>query len=128
MFLNGALAAGATRPADAGRKGMDLSGTNKLVFYAKGQTGKEKVEFFMGGYGWENGRKTEAHPDSVQKVSLGYVRLSKQWEKYEISLGGYDLSDIQCGFGWVTSRERNKHLSTVKFYLDVFIMSSHRPG
>jgi hypothetical protein len=118
MFLNGALAAGETEPAAGGDKGLDLTGALKLVFYAKGETGKESVEFFTGGYGWEDGFRVEEHVDSTSKVSLGTVELTKEWTSYEIDLSGCDLSDIQCGFGWMADSADNPGIQKVSFSLD----------
>jgi hypothetical protein len=97
---------------------LDLTGAAKLIFYAKGETGKEHVEFFMGGLGWDEGAKTAQYPDSTLKVSLGTVSLTGDWKKYEISLSGKDLSRIGCGFGWVIDVANNPGLTKVKFYLD----------
>jgi hypothetical protein len=120
MFLNGSLKAGETQPdPDFGKTecGLDLTGASRLVFYAKGETGKEKVEFFMGGMGWNGNQKTSKYPDSTKKVTLGVVSLKKTWTKYEINLSGKDLSRIGCGFGWVASNLYND-VSKVKFSLD----------
>jgi hypothetical protein len=121
MFLNGSLAAGHTQPvADFGQTdcGLDLSGATKLAFYAKGETGKEQVEFFMGGMGWDRSLRNAQFPDSTQKVSLGTVSLSAEWQRFEIDLTGKDLSRIGCGFGWVTNDVNNPGLSLVRFYVD----------
>jgi len=121
MFLNGSLAAGSTVPVpDFGKTdcGIDLTGAVKLVFFAKGETGREKVEFFMGGMGWNGVFKNAAFPDSTQNISLGVVPLSADWQEYEIDLSGADLSRVGCGFGWVTNDTNNPGLTSVKFYMD----------
>ena len=121
MFLNGTLAAGATDPqSDFGSTdaGMNLTGATKLVFYAKGAIGAEGVEFFMGGLGWYDGRRTQPYADSTDKVSLGTVRLTTEWQRFELPLGGVDLSRVGCGFGWVTNDVSGFNLTTVEFYLD----------
>jgi hypothetical protein len=121
MFLNGSLAAGQTQPvSDFGTTdcGLDLSGATRLVFYAKGETGEERVEFFMGGMGWNDGFASAEFPDSTQKISLGTVSLTTEWQRFEIDLTGKDLSRIGCGFGWVTNDTSNFGLSLVRFYLD----------
>jgi hypothetical protein len=120
MFLNGTLQAGSSAPAPNDGKtdtGMNLTGAEKLVFYAKGETGLERVEFFMGGFGWREGVKTVQHADTATKT-LGTVILTKEWKKYELSLKGADLSSIACGFGWVVNGASNSTLTTVRFYLD----------
>ena len=123
MFVNGRLNAGSSSPAaDFGRVngGVDLTGADKLVFMARGKTGMEAVEFYVGGLGWTFTTKTEPYADSTPKISLGTVNLSKEWQRYEISLGNADLSMINCGFAWVTNDRSNPELknSEVTFYLD----------
>ena len=122
MFVNGYLAPGETEPAaDFGEHdaGLDLSGASKLVFYAKGEKGGERVEFFLGGLGRnEDGSAVAPYPDSTSKVSLGYVSLTPEWKRYEIPLAGRDLSRIACGFGWTASKVNNPGAETVSFYLD----------
>jgi hypothetical protein len=117
MFVNGVLKAGQTTPeldfGDDPDAKVDLTGATKLVFYAKGENGGERVEFLTGGLG-HNGKP---YPDS-DKVTLGYVTLTKAWTRYEIDLSGADLSGFGCGFAWVTSQDNNPGLDSVKFYLD----------
>ena len=121
MFLNGVLNAGKTEPelgfggADAG---LDLTGAIKLVFYAKGETGGERVEFFMGGLGWQDAIRAAAYPDSTRKISLGAVKLTKEWQRFELSLKGADLSRVACGFGWVANDAGNPGMDKVRFYID----------
>ena len=98
--------------------GLDLTGAEKLTFYARGATGRENVEFFVGGMGYEEGRITAAYPDSSRKISLGFIELTEDWQQYEISLEGADLSKIACGFGWVSNDARNASMEEVRFYID----------
>ena len=121
MFTNGVLSAGSSSPgADLGRVdgGVDLTGSDKLVFMARGETGKEAVEFYVGGLGWNFTTKVEPFADSTTKISLGTVNLSKEWKRYEIPLGNADLSRINCGFAWVTNDISNPGLANVTFYID----------
>ena len=121
MFNMGVLQSGSDIPApnfgdyDAG---ADLSGAKSLVFYAKGATGKEFVDFFMGGLGYSEGRASSEYPDSTKKISLGYVALDTEWKKFEIPLKDSDLSRIACGFGWVANDLHNAGLEEVRFYID----------
>jgi hypothetical protein len=121
MFLNGTLEAGSNSPrANDGRldAGIDLTGAETLTFYAKGESGEEHVDFFAGGFGWEEGRRNADNPDSTQQISLGTVDLTEDWRKYQFSLANADLSSIACGFGWVVSSAGNVGLTTVRFYMD----------
>lgn len=47
MFLNGMRAVGETEAGDEGMKGLVLTGVQKLIFYARGETGKESGAFFL---------------------------------------------------------------------------------
>jgi hypothetical protein len=100
-------------PADnwGDRKGgYNLTGAKKLVFWARGEVGGEKIaEFRIGGVG--EGRE---YPDS-DTASIGPVILSKQWKEYEIDLRGKDLSYISGGFAWIANVDDNP--SSCTFYL-----------
>ena len=101
-------------PADnwGDRKGgYNLTGAKKLVFWARGESGDEKIaEFRVGGVG--QGRE---YPDS-DTATIGPVMLSKQWKEYEIDLRDKDLAYISGGFAWVANVDDNP--STCIFYLD----------
>ena len=121
MFVNGLLKKGSSSPVeDYGRVdgGFDLTGADKLVFMARGETGKETVEFYVGGLGWSYKTKIEPFADSTPKISLGTIKLTKEWKQYEIPLKGADLSRINCGFAWVTNDTSNPELEDVTFYID----------
>ena len=123
LFLNGYLTPGSTVPAlnegAADGQGLDLTGTEKLVFYARGEKGGEKVQFFTAGFGRnaETGRATVTYPDSAKKYATEFVTLSADWQRYEIDLTGADMHYICCGFGYVLNGDitaPGKHV----FYLD----------
>jgi hypothetical protein len=101
-------------PADnwGSRKGgYNLTGATKLVFWAKGEMGGERIEEFrVGGLG-----VGQMYPDS-DAASIGPVILTKEWKEYSIDLRGKDLSYISGGFAWVTNVDVNPHHCT--FYLD----------
>ena len=123
LFLNGYLPAGSTVPelndGSEDGQGMDLRGARKLHFFARGENGGERVEFFTCGFGYnvEHGGTTVAFPDSAPKQSLGYVTLSDKWEEYTLDLENVDLSYVVCGFGYVLSGTESGSGSQV-FYLD----------
>ena len=130
MFLNGSLKPGEIRPElDFGETdcGLDLTGAVKLVFSAKGETGEEKVEFIMGGLGWNGSRPAADFPDSTKTISLGVVSLAKEWKRYELDLAGVDLSKIGNGFGWVANDRNNPGQSVIKFYLDDIYYEFEKP-
>ena len=89
--------------------GFDLTGLNKITFWAKGAKGGEVIQKFM------IGGVKGAYSDSVT-VEMGPVELTQDWKQYAINLVGKDLSYISGGFGWMTSADLNPQGCT--FYLD----------
>ena len=93
--------------------GYDLTGASRLVFWAKGNQGGEKVRFFTGGIGVCG----DPYPDSLRpSLSTDVLTLSNQWQRYTIDLRGRDLSRIVGGFGLSASMDSNPSGAT--FYLD----------
>ncbi len=89
--------------------GFDLTGAKKLVFWAKGKKGGERIEEFkLGGI-------TGLYPDS-DIAGIGPVLLTSEWKQYEIDLSGKDLSYISGGFCWATNLDVNPDGAV--FYLD----------
>ena len=101
-------------PADnwGDRKGgYNLTGAKKLVFWARGEKGGEKIaEFRMGGVG--GGRD---YPDS-DTASIGPVILTSHWKEYEVDIRDKNLSYISGGFAWIANVDDNPASCT--FYLD----------
>jgi len=92
--------------------GYDLSGATKITFWAKGEKGGEKIEFFAGGITGDN-------PDSLEKTYAGtstITTLSNSWKECTIDLASKDLSHIIGGFGWTANSDNNPNGAT--FYLD----------
>ncbi len=89
--------------------GFDLTGLNKLTFWARGLKGGEVIQKFVVG-----GIKG-TYPDSAT-VEIGPVELTDAWKQYTINLAGKDLSYISGGFGWVTTSDLNSKGAT--FYID----------
>lgn len=111
---NGARWAGVTwqNPANNwGDKkgGFDLTGAKKLVFWARGAKGEERIEEFK--IGGVNG----LYPDS-DIAGIGPVMLTSEWKQYEIDLNGKDLSYISGGFCWSSNIDVNPDGAI--FYLD----------
>ena len=89
--------------------GFNLSGAQKLTFWARGEEGGEQIqEFIVGGI-------TGDFPDSDTAI-IGPVILTPEWRQYTIDLRGKDLSYISGGFAWTTSVDSNPEMCT--FYLD----------
>ena len=123
MFLNGYLPEGEANPhindGQTDGQGIDLSGAAELRFFAKGEKGGEKVEFFTAGFGYygDSSDTMVPYPDSAKKHSLGYVTLTNDWKEYVIDLRDADMSYIICGFGFVLSSQYSNKGNNV-FYLD----------
>ncbi len=122
LFVNGRLPEDSPQPilsfGESALCGYDLSGAASLSFWAKGENGGERVEFFTAGLGrnGETGAVIANYPDSTAKVGLGFVTLTDEWTKYTIGLDGRDLSYVGCGFGFVVSGSYSGGTQT--FYLD----------
>jgi hypothetical protein len=124
-FLNGVLQGDDTAPSpnfgtvpDAG---VDLTGTVRLKFWARGENGGERIDFFLAGVGWsvESGLPEAPFPGSSRRhpeLGTTFV-LSSDWQEYAIEdLPTLDLSYVLGGFGWVATDLDNP--SGAVFYLD----------
>ncbi|HYP25855.1 MAG TPA: hypothetical protein VE262_03970 [Blastocatellia bacterium] len=124
FFLNGILAGDARQPGlnfgDTPNAGVDLRGATELSFWARGQEGGEKVEFFMGGIGRnpEDGSPNAPFPDSTARTPPPGVlfTLTKTWTRFTIDLSASDLSYVLNGFGWACSAANN--LPGAVFWVD----------
>jgi hypothetical protein len=93
--------------------GVNFSDRNftKIVFWAKGETGNEMIEFKAGGI------NKKRYKDSFSATSIPRrIPLTVNWVKYEIILAGQDFSSVIGGFAWVASTKDNPN--GVTFYLD----------
>lgn len=94
--------------------GADLSRYSRIVFWARGERGGERVEFKAGSI--DTTRITGArHKDSFA-ASLGRLDLASDWRRYEIDLVDMDLSSVIGAFAWVATVEDNP--DGLVFYLD----------
>jgi hypothetical protein len=90
--------------------GFDLIGAEELSFWARGQSGGEKVKFGYGVLGIEK----KYHDSSTSEME---VTLTSQWKQYKIDLDEKDLGRIKSGFFWSLSGQGKP----VTFYLDDII-------
>lgn len=133
-FQNGVLHAGDTQPrcnwGDYPGAGFDLTGATKITFWARGEKGKEEIEFFAGGVGRDpfTGEPVKPYPDSFRRVPpVGTVTmLTKEWKKYTIDLTDLNLGYVVGGFGWVANATNNPSGAT--FYLDDIQYDKARPN
>lgn len=143
IYQNGVLIGDDTAPlpnwGEYENAGITITGASNLTFWARGEAGGEKVEFFAFGVGRDGwGNPIEPHPDSSKKVTMCgianspidtcYVTLTNTWQMYTITLAGLDLDldYVLGGFGWVTNANENNG-ETITFYLDDVQYDLSRP-
>jgi len=93
----------------AKKTGFDLTGMNKLTFWARGAKGGEVIAKVMVG-----GLKG-TYPDTVI-AEAGPIELTDTWKEYSINLAGKDLTYVNGGFGWTTNADLNPEGAV--FYID----------
>jgi hypothetical protein len=90
-------------------KGFDLTGASRLVFWARGEKGGERIEEFrVGGIPGD-------FPDS-DISGIGPIVLNAEWTQYVIDLEDRDLTHIIGGFMWSANVDGNPEGAV--FYLD----------
>lgn len=100
--------------------GYDLSRFNKIVFWARGETGVEIIsEVKVGGIGEG---EAVAFPDSGSKQA-GPITLTTEWQEYSINLSGMDTTYVSGGFCVVLKKDDNPngavvHLDEIYFLYD----------
>jgi len=67
--------------------GNYIFGADSLIFWAKGESGSEQVEFKIGGVNHFPGYdQTKPFHDSCELLSTGFITLSQNWKRYAIDL------------------------------------------
>ena len=92
--------------------GFDLTGAGALELWARGEYGGEKVSFGVGLL--DDGT---ANPDSSISRTDNIV-LTRDWQKFSVSLQGSDLSSIKTGFVVTLTGRRSPvtiHLDSIRF-------------
>ncbi|MBF0253668.1 MAG: hypothetical protein HQL11_00865 [Candidatus Omnitrophica bacterium] len=90
-------------------QGFNLEGASRLVFWARGEKGGERIDKFR--VGGIQGRFSDS-----TIAGFGPVALTTEWTRYEIDLTGKDLSSIIGGFMLVAKGQKNPEGFTI--YLD----------
>jgi hypothetical protein len=88
--------------------GLDLTGAQKLTFWARGDKGGEKVKFGYGMVGIE-----KKYHDSSKAVTE-VLTLTTEWKQYSIDISDNDLSCVKSGFYWTLAGQG----APLTFYLD----------
>ena len=98
--------------------GSDLTGAKELVFYARTEDGSKRVTFFAAGIGREpvgEDGGLPPYPDSADRIYRRFT-LTDKWQRFSIDVSQFDMSYIQCGFGFYC--ERNDCGEWAELYLD----------
>ena len=136
LFLSGYKPDGESEPrlndGSTAGQGIDLAGASALTFYARGEKGGENVEFFTGGFGYDEWDNAVAEfPDSLHKKSLGVVTLENKWQEYRIELTSEDMANVICGFGYVLSGDAPEGTDAGEgrtvFFLDEICFEGEQP-
>ena len=132
-FLNGTLGPSDRVPSanwgNIPSAGYDLTGVTMLQFWARGQVGGEKVQFFTFGVG-NTISPFQPYPDSAPRTNtpVSPIALSTTWTQYQIPLSGVDDHYVLGGFGWVAVQTDQANQTTpITFYLDNIQYVKERP-
>ena len=101
------------------KSGLRVVDASIISFWAVGEEGGEIVEFKAGGI------EGKQYTDSFG-VSLGNVRLTQQWKRFEISLKGHNLSSVIGAFAWIATSDDNP--GGLTFYLDAINYEKSPPA
>lgn len=91
--------------------GYDLTGAQRLNFWARGVKGGERVNFAFGLIGDDKPYHDTARLDMK-------VTLDTEWTKYSLPLNGNDLTRIKSAFAWVVESQGEE----IVFYLDDLVV------
>ena len=88
---------------------LDLTGAQRIVFFAKGQLGGEKVAFVAIG---KPSNTQPVSPNIFTNLSFAVisknVTLTNDWRRYQLSLNGIDFKGITDQFGFIVSKVRTQ--------------------
>jgi exo-beta-1,3-glucanase (GH17 family) len=109
VVVMGAPHAWGTRPDTPA---FDLSRATKLVFHARGERGGEQIQIKVGIAGGS------PYGDSaLLPFDSGWIRLSKEWRRYELPVDGAALGRVITPFVLITNRAHNPD-GRLLIYLD----------
>ncbi len=85
---------------------LDLTGANRLVFFARGELGGEVIKFAaIGNQSVSN--STAPFENLKYAVESNDITLNGDWKRYEFDLEGLDLSNVASPFAMIISDHRN---------------------
>ena len=86
---------------------LDLTGASRIVFFAKGELGGERVSFLSLGRPSTSLPPTSPFTNITFESTTNNITLANDWTKYELSLNGTNLTNIKNPFGFIVERGRN---------------------
>lgn len=90
----------------------NLQGARKLIFSARGARGGEGIQVRLGITG------DKPYGDSLKlPASTRWLKLSKEWQRFELDLSGLDLKRVITPFVFVANRDYNPD-GGLSFHLD----------
>lgn len=100
----------------------DFSGLKKkkLVFYARGETGKERIQVKFGILGDKKYGDSTKFPGETR-----WLKLMPEWQRFELPLDKYkssDLSRIANAFTFVAEKIQQDGTGDTVFYLDTITL------
>jgi hypothetical protein len=103
--------------------GYDLTGADRVTFWARTDTTPVEVKFFVGGVGYSEGlfcgSPLGLYPDSICPQLEIAATLSTAWTHYTLDLGpASDLSRVVGGFGWSAATTATLYLDEIVYEFD----------
>jgi hypothetical protein len=112
---------------------LDLSGAERIVFFARGELGGETIKALAIGRSPDLVSTPPLNALQFEVVSANIV-LTNDWKRYELQVDGLDLKNVSSPFGLVISNQRestpsipgfgsdtppinNENVNEVSFYL-----------
>ena len=88
---------------------LDLTGAQRIVFFAKGQLGGENVAFVAIG---KPSNTPPVSPNIFTNLNFAVisknVTLTNDWRRYQLSLNGIDFKGVTDQFGFIVSKVRTQ--------------------
>jgi hypothetical protein len=106
VYNTGASPVGEAGVAYTPSSPLDLTGANRLVFFARGELGGEVIRFAA--IGNQSVSNSTAPFDNLKyAVVSNDITLNGDWKRYEFDLEGLDLSSVASPFAMIISDHRN---------------------
>ena len=100
---------------------LDLTESKRIVLFAMGQRGGEKIALMAAGIESHDKPERKAQADIFDgirfQIATQNITLSDNWQRYEIRTVGFDLKDIKYPFGFVLFENNSASSSNQVIYL-----------